>query len=154
MPVNNNNNSVIGRVLEGYTSYRFRITVDGITLGAFTECALPSLQVETLDIKEGGQNTFSHKLPVRVNAGSLTLKHGLTSGKQLLDWYLQVLDGDMENAVRDVTITMLDETGATLMNWTFYNAYPIKWGGPQLKADNSAVAIEELELVHHGFEVS
>jgi phage tail-like protein len=32
------------------------------------------------------------------------------------------------------------------MNWNIENAYPAKWTGPQLKADDNTVAVETLEL--------
>jgi phage tail-like protein len=141
------------RLLEVHLTYRFMVMIEGITYAAFTECTLPSLQVETQEIKEGGQNTYSHKLPVRINPGNVTLRHGITRSSDLLHWYLQVLRGEITNATRDVSVVMYTVKRQPVITWTFYNAYPVKWGGPTLKSDNNAVAIEELELVHHGFEI-
>jgi len=138
---------------EPHASFRFAVMVDDIHHATFTECKLPDLQVETEEIKEGGQNTFSHKLPVRVNAGSVSLRHGITRSGDLLKWYFQVLSGDIENATRQVTVVVYDVTGTPLATWSFRNAYPVKWSGPTLKTDDNSVAIEELEFVHHGFTV-
>lgn len=135
-------------------NFRFSVTVDSIQYAAFTECTLPSLQVETLDIKEGGQNAYTHKLPVRVNPGNLTLKHGISKGDKLLAWYMQVLAGDMENAMRQVTVTLYKVDFQAMMVWNLRNAYPIKWTGPSLATKDAAIAIQTLEIVHHGFEVS
>lgn len=139
----------------GYShgSFRFSVAVDGINYAAFTEFTLPSLQVETLDIKEGGQNAFAHKLPVRVTAGSATLKHGVATDFSLLNWYLDVLKGDIASATRQVTVVMYSEAHLPLMTWAFRNAYPVKWGGPSFKTDNNSVSIEEIEFVHHGFDI-
>jgi len=139
----------------GYSqnSFRFSVAVDGINYAAFTEFTLPSLTVETQDIKEGGQNTFAHKLPIRVTAGSATLKHGISTDFALLNWYLDVLKGDMTAATRQITVVMYNEASVPLMTWTFRNAYPVKWSGPHFKTDNNTVAIEEIEFVHHGFDV-
>lgn len=134
-------------------SFRFSVAVDGINYAAFTEFTLPSLQVETLDIKEGGQNAFAHKLPVRVTAGSATLKHGIATDFSLLNWYLDVLKGDIASATRQVTVVMYNEAHLPLMTWAFRNAYPVKWGGPSFKTDNNSVSIEEIEFVHHGFDI-
>ena len=136
-----------------HSSFRFSVAVDGINYAAFTEFTLPSLTVETQDIKEGGQNTFAHKLPIRVTAGSATLKHGVSTDFELLKWYLDVLKGDMTAATRQITVVMYNETSIPLMTWTFRNAYPVKWTGPQFKTDNTTIAIEEIEFVHHGFDV-
>jgi phage tail-like protein len=143
----------VGQPIEFHATFRFKVLVDGINLAAFIECNLPSLQVETEDIKEGGQNTYTHRLPVRVNAGTVTLKQGITRNDQLLNWYLQVLRGDIESATRTVSVIILDSIKIPIATWTFYDAYPIKWGGLMLKSSDQAVAIEELELAHHGFEV-
>jgi phage tail-like protein len=134
-------------------SFRFGVAVDGINSAAFTEFTLPSLTVETQDIKEGGQNTFAHKLPVRVTAGSATLKHGISTDFTLLNWYLDVLKGDIAAATRQITVVMYNEASLPLMTWAFRNAYPIKWSGPTFKTDNNTVAIEEIEFVHHGFDI-
>lgn len=139
--------------LEQFSSFRFMVAVDGINYAAFTEFTLPSLQMETQEIKEGGQNTFSHKLPVRVTVGSATLRQGVSNNFELLNWYLDVLKGDIAAATRQVTVVMLNAEQETLMTWTFRNAYPVKWGGPTFKTDSSGVAIEEIEFVHHGFEI-
>jgi phage tail-like protein len=133
--------------------YRFTVAIDGVNYAAFTEFRLPSLNVQTLDILEGGQNTYTHKMPVRVNVGPATLRHGITRDLTLLKWYLQVLKGDLENAYRQVTVVMYDVGRKPIVTWTFRNACPVKWSGPTLKSDDGGVAIEEIEFIHHGFEV-
>lgn len=133
--------------------FRFTVAIDGINYAAFTEFRLPSLNVQTTDITEGGQNTYSHKLPVRVNVGPATLRHGVSKDLTLLKWYLQVLNGDLENAYRQVTVVMYDTARTPVATWTFRNACPTKWSGPTLKSDDNSVAIEEIEFIHSGFEV-
>lgn len=133
--------------------FRFSVKVDDMALAAFTEFSLPSLDVETEDIKEGGQNTYIHRLPVRVKTGNITLRNGITHGGILLDWYLEVLNGKVKDATRQVTVTMYDVALLPLLTWTFRNAYPIKWSGPTLKTSENAIAIEAIEFVHHGFEI-
>lgn len=143
----------IDQLLDIHLAYRFTVVIDGISYAAFTECNLPSLQVETFEIKEGGQNAYIHKLPVRVNAGTVSFKHGISRNSELLRWYLQILNGDVANATRDVSVVVYDIRRTPLFTFTFRSAYPIKWSGPSLRSDQSAVAIEELELAHHGFEI-
>ncbi|MBC7812094.1 MAG: phage tail protein [Burkholderiales bacterium] len=137
------------------TTFRFLVIVDGINSGAFTEFQLPTLTVETQDIKEGGQNAYVHKLPVRTTPGTVTLKHGVLYGSELFAWYMQVMRGEMADATRQVVVAMFDISvdQEPIMIWGFFRAYPIKWSGPALKADDRAVAIETIEFVHHGFIV-
>jgi phage tail-like protein len=132
--------------------FRFSVTIDGIHNILFTECRLPNLQVDTEQIKEGGMNGYSHVLPTRVNAGTISLKHGMTSDLALLNWYAQVMRGDLANAYRVVTVRLIDTARIPMVTWTFRDAFPTKWSGPSLRAGASEIAIEELELVYHGFE--
>jgi phage tail-like protein len=66
---------------------------------------------------------------------------------------LQVLQGQVSDATRQVSVVMYDSTPAPLLRWNFQGAYPVRWEGPTLKADQPALAIEMLELTHHGFTV-
>lgn len=141
----------VGEPVEVHSGFRFTVKINGINQAAFTECTLPSLQVETLEVKEGGQNEFVHRLPVRVKPGTLKLHHGITRGLELLSWYQLVLQGKMTQATRQVTVIMYDATLKEVAQWHFHDAYPISWKGPTLKTDQSALAIEELELVYNRF---
>lgn len=143
----------IEKMQELHSGFRFTVKIDGKDFAAFTDCTLPNLQVETQDINEGGVNEYVHRLPVRVKVGTVTLKHGITKNSELMRWYLQVRDGKIEAATRTVSVVMFDSLLKPVATWTFNRAYPIKWVGPQLKSGDSAAAIEELELAHHGFEV-
>lgn len=140
-------------LFETHDSFRFSVVINGVNHATFEEFTMPSFQVETMEIKEGGQNAYVHKLPVRVTVGTATLKHGLTRDLKLLNWYMQVLKGDIASAKRYVSIIMFDVNRVPIVTWGFRDAYPIKWSGPNLKSDNNTVAIEEIEFVHQGFEV-
>jgi phage tail-like protein len=138
---------------ESHDSFRFSIAIDDITYATFEEFTMPSFQVETMEIKEGGQNTYVHKLPVRVSVGTATLRRGISRDMKLLNWYMDIVKGNVKDARRHVTVIMYDTNHMPLVSWGFRDAYPIKWSGPKLKADEHSIAIEEIEFVHHGFEV-
>ncbi|MBZ0301796.1 MAG: phage tail protein [Anaerolineae bacterium] len=138
-------------------NFLYRIEIEGVNHAVFSECKLPSFQVETLEIKEGGQNNFTHQLPVRVKAGSITLKYGITKSDALLKWYLDVLKallkGNLQQVTRNVNVVLLSIDHKTMSTFSLESAYPKKWSGPTLKADDKAVAIEELELAFTNFSV-
>jgi phage tail-like protein len=146
-----------GQRIEMHPNFRFRVEIQGVNHAVFTECKLPSLQIETQEIKEGGMNNFVHQLPVRVKAGSITLKYGITKSDALLEWYLKVLQAMMRGNLKDVmypvTITMLNVQRQPMATFNLLDAYPKKWSGPTLKADDKAIAIEELELAFTDFVV-
>ena len=47
---------------------------------------------------------------------------------------------------------MLDEGGERLRTWSFTNAFPIKWTGPNFNVAQSTLAVEAIEIAHEGIE--
>jgi phage tail-like protein len=134
---------------QAYTTCHFQVLVDGIPMAAFTECTLPSLEVETgEEIKEGGLYNYTHKLPLRIKNGTVTLKHGLIRGNVLMTWYLAMLKGDFKNAKREVAVVVLEQNLIPVMILAFRDAMPTKWSGPKLNSGENAVAVEELTFVY------
>lgn len=134
-----------------HSGHRFIIEIDGGPVAAFTECTLPTLEIEIQEIQEGGQNEYVHALPVRRKSGRVTLSRGLTADAKLLNWYKVILGGNLANAAKPITIVMFDSMGGEVARWNFQRAIPVKWTGPTLKSDTGAAAIEKLELVVHEF---
>jgi phage tail-like protein len=134
---------------EAYAGFRFVVQIDGAPEAYFTECTLPTLEVDVEEEKEGGYNDGTHLLPGRVKRGTLTLKRGLCRSSDLLRWYVDVLQGKIASSQRQVSVTLLDAVGAPVMRWDLSGAYPAKWSGPALSTSKSDIAIETLEL---GFE--
>ena len=53
--------------------------------------------------------------------------------------------------LRDVLLHLLNANGEALATWTFQDAYPVKWSLSDLKAQESVLAIETLELAYSTF---
>src|SRR3954454_4045214 len=66
---------------------KFVFTVDGLTIGAFTEVSGLSVQIDVEELPEGGQNQFVHKLPGRMKWPNLVLKRGITTSDTLFEWF-------------------------------------------------------------------
>lgn len=134
-----------------HSGHRFVVEIDGKRMAAFTECTLPTLEIEVEEHKEGGLNDYVHVLPIRRKSGRVTLKRGLTNSTELLKWYQEILAGQVKSATRSLSVIMLDTKGTEMARWDFLEAIPVKWTGPQLKSDQGAVAIETLELIVHDY---
>lgn len=144
--------SDLSNLVEFHSGLRFAVRVENVYNIIFTEFRLPSLSVDLDPVKEGGQNTYTHQLPIRVNVGTATLRHGISHDMQLLQWYMQVMTGDFANAYRQVSVMLMDTQTRPIVLWNFRDVLPTKWVGPTLKSSSNEVAIEELEFVYHGFE--
>jgi phage tail-like protein len=142
-----------GQRAETHAAFRFAVQIDGITGAVFTECTLPALEVEVLEQPEGGLNNAVHQIPGRIRGGKITLKRGLTSSSDLLSWYMDIAQGQIEASQREVSIVMYDSTADEVLRWNFIKAFPSKWSGPSLSSGSNQVAIETLELSYQSVDV-
>lgn len=139
---------------EPYITAKFQVIVDRITLAVFTECTLPTLSMTPDEIKEGGQNAYVHRLPTRVTVGTLKLKYGVCRTSDMLIWYVRMMQGHVLESTTDMIVMMHDQIGLPLVAWTFKGVFPIRWVGPNLRAGESAAAIEEIEFAYSSFGVN
>jgi phage tail-like protein len=129
-----------------YLSFNFE--VNGIVIASFSEVSGLAAETDVEEYREGGENYFIHKLPKVTRQLPLVLKRGMTSSTFLYDWYRDVVMGKINT--RNITVSFLDRDRSSVKTWTFQNSFPVKWNGPDLKADGNTVAIESVELVHQG----
>lgn len=143
--------ALLGIRLEPYLGLNFLVEIEGLIVGGFSEVSGLTVETEVEEYREGGQNAFVHKLAGRTRyPGNLVLKHGLTDITSLWKWHQDVVKGDVER--KNGTIYLLDRRRLPAMWWDFTDAYPVKWTGPELRADSGNVAVESIELVHRGIE--
>ena len=140
----------VGERRDPYTSFQFLVEIDGLVVAGFFE--VTGLQAETQieDYREGGVNDYVHKLPKETTYPNITLKKGITDSDVLWKWHQNVVNGKIER--RSGYIVLLDSEGSETWRWNFIDAYPAKWTGPDLRAEDSAVALESIELVHKGIK--
>lgn len=170
---------------EQYQTVGFRFKVDFIGLGADGESADGQFQsvsgldvsIETESFKEGGENRFEHRIPVRTKYSDLVLKRGLLlpeSGSLVTDWCgrafdnfgygpymrdpeLEERDGQDFNEVQkpivpiSLQIALVGELEKPIAVWNVYHAWPKAWKIGELNAERSEVLIETIELQHNGF---
>ncbi len=134
-----------------YLGAHFFVEIEGVDQGGFTECTGLQAEVEVTDYQEGGNNGFVHKLPGRTKFTNVVLKHGMIESTDLWDWFQDVSRGDFER--KDVSVVLYNSEQEEVRRWNLRQAFPSKWVGPAFNTTNAAVAIESLELAHHGFEV-
>jgi phage tail-like protein len=128
----------------------FKIKIDTCELGAFTTCDGLSMDVETEDRIEGGNNGFVHKLPLRIKYSNVkfTRPVGPESAK-VAQWLAGMADGVTRGTA---TIEALTPDGHRLVSWNLQGVIPVKWQGPSFSAESPKVAMETLEIAHHGFK--
>ena len=132
-----------GRV-DPYKGFRFIVEIAGIQQAGFTECSGLGSQVEVVEYREGNEPNQVRKLPGRVIYPDIVLKWGVTDSRELYDWHLAVINGNLQR--KNGSIVLLDDQGQEKVRWNFEDAWPSKWEGPSLDGRSSEVAIESLTL--------
>jgi phage tail-like protein len=141
-----------GGLTRPHLSAHFRLAITGLAPASFSACTGLAGEVGVEEYPEGGENRFTHRFPARGSTPNLVLKRGVAASPALWEWYAEYLavgrvlprDGQVE------LLSWIDGEMATARVWWFRRGYPVKIAGPDLDAMSSAVAIESLEIAHHG----
>ena len=137
--------------IDPYRAYNFKLDINGVSEGHFTECSGLGVKIEPIRYREAGNNEIVRHIPGPVDYAAVTLRYGLTASRELWDWMLTAVQGNVER--KNVSILMLDSTGVNeVMRWNLIDAWPSEWQGAPLDAMNREIAIENLTLVFDGLE--
>lgn len=148
--------------------YRFIVTLDkadaylppaqaqqlvATAAGEFQEAKGLGAELEVMAYPEGGVNDFVHQLPVRHSWNRLVLQRGVVRDPLLWAWYRAGLTQSL-GARRDGSVILLTPDGQRAMAWDFRAGIAAKWSGPELNAMQDSVAVESLEIAHHGLTLA
>jgi phage tail-like protein len=152
-----------------------------VTVG-FTSVSGLSVTTDSIPYREGGYNTTVHQIPGQTTFAPITLQRGVVLGtSQHWDWmrklFATVQGGTNrtagENFRSDIEIKVLSHpipgsagsenstiAGASAgddhvaMRFYVYNAWPTSVAYSDLNAGDNAIFVEQLTLVHEGFDVN
>jgi len=140
-----------GAWTDPYRAYNFKLEIQGVTEGHFTECSGLGVKVDVISYREGGNSQVIHRLPGQVSYANITLRYGLTNSRQLWEWFLTSMRGKVER--RNISIVLVDSDGVTeAMRWNLINAWISEWNGAVLNASAHEVAIEAMTIVFETLE--
>jgi len=151
-----------------------------VTVG-FTSVSGLAVTTDSIPYREGGYNTTVHQIPGQTTFAPISLQRGVVLGtKQHWDWMRQLfatVQGGTNRANQatnfrcDVEIAVLSHpiagsggantelTGANYtdhvsMRFQVYNAWPTNVAFSDLNAGDNAIFVEQMTLVHEGFDVN
>ena len=135
--------------MDPHPVFNFLVEIQGVVAGGFSEVTGLQIETEIKEYREGGLNWYKHRLAGPTHYPSnLILKRGMTESDLLIKWYQAVTLGFVQRL--NGSVVLLNAAGDEKQRWNFFQAYPCKWIGPQLRAGTAQVAIETLEIVHNG----
>ena len=111
-----------------------------------------SVEYDFETFREGGENRFEHKLPVRTKYADLVLKRGLLTDSTVIEWLTDAFQ-NRSFAPTDLVVSLLNEKGEPLQTWNVVHAIPKKWLVSDFNANENSVVIETMELSYRYFTV-
>lgn len=141
-------------VADPFFAAKFWVEIGGLTTAYFTECSGLSAETEVTEYAEGGLNDYVHKLPTRTRYTNITLRRGWVETDDLWKWYSDVIAGQIRTKPVSIILyeNKVEAAAQPKARWDLVNAYPVKWQGPEFRADSNTVAVETLEIAHSGWQ--
>lgn len=111
-----------------------------------------SVEYDYENFKEGGENRFEHKLPVRTKYSDLVLKRGMLTDSEVLKWLLAAFQ-NRELRAADLNVILMNEQGDPLRAWNVSHAIPKKWSVSDFNAMENSYVVETMELTYRYFTI-
>jgi phage tail-like protein len=109
-----------------------------------------SVEYDYENFREGGENRFEHKLPVRTKYADLVLKRGMVTGSEVIDWFNRAFR-DREFEPTDINVILMNEKGEPLRSWKIAQAIPKKWLVSDFSSTENAIVVETMEITYRYF---
>lgn len=126
--------------------------------GAFQECSGLDIELDVVELHEGGRNDGVIRQIGRAKFQPLVLKRGMfyTGGavnRDLWQWIQDIAAGIRPARRYDGVVEVMSVGTQVVARWIFERGLPVKVTGPQLNARTGEVAIEELHIAHEGLRL-
>ncbi len=139
-------------VSDPLVGFHYAIEIQDVVRGYFTECSGIGSEHEVIEHKivDDAGHELIQKIPGRLKWENVTLKRGITDNMDIWEWREQVVLGNVDEARRNGSIVMFDQSLTEVARWNFERAWPVKVSGPSVKSDSNEFGIEELVITHEG----
>ena len=93
----------VGARKDPFRNFRFKLEIDGIVQGGFSEVTIPDSSSDVIEYREGIDPPTPRKLPGMNKYGNVTLKWGISDSVELYEnWRKLVEEGKMAAARKNV----------------------------------------------------
>ena len=140
-----------GGQVDPYRAYNFKLLINGVTNGHFTEVTCMEVNIARLAYREAG-NDVVRSVPGQVDYEPVVLHFGRTASRELWDWVDSAAKGRVSR--RNVSVVLMDAAGtAEVLRWNLLNAWPCRWRGAHLHTLGQEIAIESIALAYERLEL-
>lgn len=134
------------------TNFNFLVEIEGLAVGGFAEVSGLTSTTETVEYREGGENTTVRKLPGKTSFADIVLRKGSTGGDNTLyEWHREIVDGTITR--KSGSVIVLDRAGEEALRYNFYEAWPTEFSPSDFNATSSEVANESVTLAIERLEI-
>ena len=153
--------SVNPQRFDPYKSFKFRVVWDGRPVAGVSKVGPIRRVTEVVEHREGGDLSAMRRSPGRTTFPPVVLERGVTHDQEFEKWAEKVwraasspgAETSLADFRKDVLIELFNEAGQKVLVYKLYRCWVSEYQAlPLLDANNAAVAIESLTLVHEGFE--
>lgn len=116
----------------------------------FQEVSGLDVEITTEAVTEGGQNRYTHQLPVRSRYTDITLKRGLFIGSGITLWCKNAIE-DFVFVPTNVLISLLTPEHIPMQSWYVVNAVPKKIQVSHFNAQENSIVVKSLVLSYNYF---
>jgi len=127
----------------------FAVSIDDKDLGTFNSCEGLGVEVVLEQREEGGNNGFVWQLPTRLKYSNVKFSRPLGPDTMKVAKWFSSMTGGVTRRTATIVAMSADET--VVARWGLADVVPVRWTGPTLNLDSPKVAVETIEIAHHGF---
>lgn len=134
-----------------YKKYNYILFIDSKEVGGFSEISAGDITIDPIEYREGMHpvNTVC-KQPGFVRYGNVTLKWGVATATEFIEWLKSTVDGTCER--KTITIQLCNDLHVVVAKWEVINAWPTKYVPTDFNTTSNETAIECVELAHEGIK--
>ena len=137
--------------------FYFKVVFNDVSLDTndvrFQSVSGLSVEYDYESYKEGGENRFEHKLPVRTKYTDLVLKRGMLVDSAVIKWFLDAFNNRIFKPAT-ITVNLMNEKSEPLRSWNVVDAIPKKWIVSDFNSGENGIVIETMELTYRYFTIA
>jgi phage tail-like protein len=141
------------QVKDPATTVLFHLEVDNLSAGWWNSFEGLGMETAIEQREEGGNNIWVHQLPTRLKFSNIKLSRPLNEDSQKVAvWFMQFLTKlDRKNTACIKAVATAGKNAKVIAEWNLRGVVPVRWTGPSFSVDSPKLAVETLEIAHHGF---
>jgi phage tail-like protein len=141
-----------GAVKDPISVHHFGLEVQGLEMAMFSECSPIDNETKPIEHYQVNKEGITYKQLVPGNSGwtPVTLKRGLTTDNTIFEWRQKVIDGKIDEARSDATISGYSPDNNIVLQYVLHRAWPSKYQGASFDAKGNSAGMESITLQHEG----